>query len=120
MNEMSVDECIFCQIGSGVASADVVFEDEESIFFRDISPQAEVHIVGIPKKHIISLASLTEEDQAMIGRLVHSISNVASEAGIAEGGYRVITNVGMDAGQEVKHLHWHILGGEPLGPLRCK
>jgi len=116
---MDSQQCIFCQIVSGQTAADIVWQDDETIFFRDISPQAKVHLVGIPKDHVESLAVLSEQDQGMIGRTIENITKVARQAGIDEGGYRVVTNVGADAGQEVKHLHWHILGGEPLGPIKC-
>lgn len=115
-----MDDCIFCSIVSGQAPSDVVFEDDETVFFRDISPQAPVHVVGITKKHIDSLASLTSDDQAVVGKLVLNISVVARQLGVDESGYRVILNVGSDAAPEVMHMHWHILGGEPLGPLLCK
>ena len=97
--------------------ADVIFEDEATIFFHDISPKVRVHVVGIPKRHLVSLAQVKETDQAVIGQLLFNVSNVAEQVGINESGYRVITNVGSDAGQEVKHLHWHVLGGEVLGRM---
>jgi len=112
-------ECIFCQIVAGTTQADVLFDGGDTLFFRDISPKAAVHIVGIPKKHLASLDAVVADDQAMLGKLLHDCADVATTAGLVEGGYRVLTNVGSDAGQEVNHLHFHILGGEPLGPLRC-
>lgn len=112
-------DCIFCQISSGTTQADIVFDGGDTLFFRDISPKAAVHIVGIPKKHIDALSKVVADDQAMIGKLLHDAAHVASEAGIGDSGYRVLTNVGSDAGQEVQHLHFHILGGQPLGPLIC-
>ncbi len=112
-------DCIFCQIAAGITPADVVYEGEDSMFFRDISPKAPVHVVGITKKHLKSLNELEPGDAAVVGRLLSEIPSVAREVQIAEGGYRVTTNVGRDSGQEVPHLHFHILGGEPLGPLRC-
>lgn len=118
-DEASGENCIFCQIVDGTTAADIVFDGGDTLFFRDISPKARVHIVGIPKKHLESLASIRGDDHLVIGKLLHEVSQVAEQVGIHESGYRVITNVGADAGQEVKHLHFHIIGGEPLGPLRC-
>ncbi|MFH1354049.1 MAG: HIT domain-containing protein [bacterium] len=114
-----MEKCIFCEIVEGSTLADVVYDGGDTLFFRDISPKAKVHVVGIPKKHIVSLADVVADDQAMIGKLLHDIVHVAGEMGIVESGYRVITNVGQDAGQEIKHLHFHILGGEGIGPLKC-
>lgn len=114
------EDCIFCQIARGETPAEVVWEDEETIFFHDISPKATVHVVGIPKKHLVSLADMDGDDQAMLGLLMLNITKVADKTGIAESGYRVMTNVGNDAGQEVKHLHWHVLGGEKLGRMVCR
>ncbi len=112
-------DCIFCDIVSGVTAADVVFDGDDTLFFRDISPKAQVHIVGIPKVHVESLRKVNEENFMLVGKLLSDAAVVAEKMGFGDGGYRVITNVGQDAGQEVKHLHFHILGGEPLGPLRC-
>lgn len=112
-------ECIFCAIVDGTTPADVVFDGGDTLFFRDISPQAPVHVIGIPKKHIGSLDEVVGDDHAVVGKLLHEAAHVAADMGIAESGYRVITNVGADAGQEVKHLHFHILGGELLGPLNA-
>lgn len=100
--------------------ADVVFDGGDTIFFRDIHPKAKVHIVGIPKKHLISLAEVVADDQAVMGKLIHDAAHVAESEGISDAGYRVSTNVGANAGQEVPHLHFHILGGEALGPLVAK
>lgn len=113
-------ECIFCKIAAGELKADVVFDGGDTLFFRDIHPKAKVHVVAIPKKHLTSLDAMTADDQALVGKLLHDAAHVAEEVGVAKTGYRVITNVGSDAGQEVPHLHFHILGGERLGPLNAK
>ncbi len=118
-NEHMTDECIFCRIAREETKADIVFDGGDTIFFRDIHPKAKIHIVGIPKKHLSSLNDLHGDDHSLIGKLLHEAGHVAEELGIKESGYRVLTNVGRDAGQEVQHLHFHILGGESLGPLRC-
>lgn len=110
-------DCIFCNIASGAAQADVVFDGGDTLFFRDISPKARIHIIAIPKAHLSSLKDVRSEHHLMLGKLMHDIVHVAEDQGLLEGGYRVLTNVGTDAGQQVSHLHFHMLGGEPLGPL---
>lgn len=119
MTEEIKKDCIFCNIIEGTTPADIVFDGGDTLFFRDISPKAKVHIVGIPKKHYESLDEISGDDHAVIGKLLHEAAHVAEDMGLKESGYRVITNVGPDAGQDIKHLHFHILGGEPLGPIRC-
>jgi histidine triad (HIT) family protein len=116
---MADTDCIFCGIAAGTTPADIVFDGGDTLFFRDINPKAATHIVGIPKAHIGSLARIQGDDHALVGKLLHEAAHVADDVGIGESGYRVITNVGRDAGQEVHHLHFHILGGEALGPLKC-
>lgn len=113
------EDCIFCAIVDGTTPAEIVFDGGDTLFFRDIAPKAPVHVVGITKKHIGSLDEVVGDDHAVVGKLLHEAAHVAADTGVLESGYRVITNVGRDAGQEVKHLHFHILGGESLGPLRC-
>lgn len=112
-------DCIFCEVAAGTTPADIIFDGGDTMFFRDISPKAPVHVIGIPKRHIDSLAAMIGDDHAVLGKLLHEIAHVAETLNIQENGYRVITNVGRDAGQAVQHLHFHVLGGEPLGPLRC-
>ncbi|MEX2054771.1 MAG: HIT domain-containing protein [Candidatus Andersenbacteria bacterium] len=112
------DDCIFCTIASGQTPSDIIFDGGDTLFFHDISPKAKVHVIGIPKDHISSLSAIQGEHHAMIGKLLHDLVHVAEEVGVKESGYRVVTNVGTDSGQEVTHLHFHLLGGEPLGPLR--
>ena len=113
------ERCIFCRIVAGTAAADIVFDGGDTLFFYDVAPKARVHIIGIPKHHLISLHSMAADDQALLGKLLHDVAHVAENVGVSATGYRVITNVGQDSGQEVEHLHFHILGGEQLGPLRC-
>jgi len=111
--------CIFCEIAQGRSEADVVLATDDAIWFRDISPKAPVHVVVAPRKHIASLATAQSEDSDVLGSMLIDSARVAREAGLEAGGYRVITNIGSDAGQAVEHIHFHILGGESLGPLRC-
>lgn len=106
-------DCIFCKIIKKEISSSVVYEDDKVLAFHDISPQAPVHILVIPKKHIASVASL--EDMAVISDLFSTIKKIAEEKGIDKTGYRVVVNQGRDAGQVVPHLHFHLLGGRSLG-----
>ena len=110
-----MEDCIFCKIIKREIPSDIVYEDDEVIAFKDIRPVTPVHILVIPKKHISSLVELTEEDEAVIGKIYTVINKVAKDAGILENGFRVIVNCGDDGGQEVKHIHFHVLGGKKLG-----
>ena len=110
-----MEDCLFCKIVKGEIPSTKVYEDEEILAFKDINPVAPVHILVIPKKHISSLNEIETEDQMLIGKIFAVIKKIAEEQGIAENGYRVIANCGEDGGQEVKHLHFHILGGKKLG-----
>lgn len=113
-------DCIFCKIVAGEIPSRKVYEDDRVVAFHDIEPQAPVHLLVIPKKHIASLNDAAPEDAALLGHALLVARRVAEEAGIAGNGYRIINNCGRDAGQVVFHLHLHVLGGEPLGPLRAK
>lgn len=105
-------ECIFCKIANKEIPSSLVYEDEKFLAFNDISPQAPVHILLIPKEHI---ANLTEvKDYQLISGLYQIINKLASEKGIAKTGFRVVVNHGRDSGQAVDHLHFHLLGGRPL------
>ena len=110
-----MEDCIFCKIVKGEIPSKKVYEDEEILAFEDINPMAPVHILVIPKKHIKSVNELEKEDNKLIAKIFLVIKNIAKEKGIDEKGYRVVTNIGENGGQEVKHLHFHILGGKKLG-----
>lgn len=112
---MSAD-CIFCKIAQGEIPGDVIYQDEEITAFRDIEPQAKTHVLVIPNRHFDSLDSAYDEDAAFLGRLIQVCARVAREDGIEQSGYRVLTNVGLDGGQTVGHLHFHVLGGNKLTP----
>ena len=102
-------DCIFCMLANHEIPTNVVYEDEEMFFFNDAEPQAPVHVLLIPKKHIESLDDLKPEDEALIGRMMLKIKDIAKMLEL-ENGYRVVSNNGADAFQTVKHLHFHILG----------
>ena len=110
-----MNDCLFCKIINKEIPSTIVYEDEEILAFRDIHPVTPVHILVIPKKHITSLVELEKEDEAVIGRIYTVINEIAKKEGILEKGFRVIVNCGEDGGQEVKHLHFHLLGGKKLG-----
>jgi len=109
-----MSDTIFGKIAAGEMAADIVYEDEEIVAFRDISPQAPTHILLIPRKPIRTLNDLRPEDAELIGRLFLAAANVAAREGIAEQGYRTVINCNAAGGQTVFHLHLHLLGGRPL------
>ncbi len=109
------EQCIFCRIVAGEVPGDIVYQDEDFLAFRDISPQAPTHLLIIPKTHIISLALLAKEQQELAGRLVILAKKLAEKEEIAERGYRLVINCGSDGGQLVPHLHLHLIGGRRLG-----
>ena len=108
-------DCIFCKIINGEIPSEIVYEDEEILAFKDIAPKAPVHIIVIPKKHIGKITEMEKEDEAVIGKIYSAINKIAEKQGIAEKGFRVIINCGEDGGQEVNHVHFHLLGGTKLG-----
>ena len=110
-----MEDCLFCKIIKGEVPCNKVYEDEEIFAFYDINPAAPIHILVIPKKHIASLAHLEKEDEAIVGRIYGVINQIAEEKGFKQDGYRVIVNCGKNGGQEIMHLHFHILGGRELG-----
>ena len=110
-----MEDCIFCKIIKGEIPCNKDYEDDEIIAFYDINPATPIHILVIPKKHIPSLVELTEADEALIGKIYKTINKIAKEKEFIENGYRVIVNCGEDGGQEVRHLHFHLLAGKKLG-----
>ncbi len=109
-----MSDCLFCKIAAGEISADILYEDDDVIAFRDIAPQAPVHFLVIPKRHLPTFDEVSESDDQLIGKMMRIGAQVAAENGIGEG-FRVALNNGADAGQLVFHLHMHILGGRDLG-----
>ena len=108
-----MENCLFCKIIGGVIPSTKVYEDETVYAFRDIAPQAPTHILVIPKAHIDSCGSITAENSSVVAHIFEVIPAIAKAEGL-EGGYRVVSNCGADAGQTVQHLHFHILGGKQL------
>jgi histidine triad (HIT) family protein len=105
---------IFKQIVDGQIPADIVYQDDQCLAFRDVDPQAPVHVLVIPKKEIASIDALADEDAPLVAHLFQVIRNLARELGVAESGYRVVVNTGEEGGQSVDHLHFHLLAGRPL------
>ena len=110
-----MEDCLFCKIIKGEIPSSKVYEDKEILAFKDINPAAPIHILVIPKKHITSLAHLEKEDEAVVGKIYTVMNQIAEEQGFKENGYRAIVNCGKDGGQEVMHLHFHLLAGKQLG-----
>jgi histidine triad (HIT) family protein len=114
---MSDPTCLFCRIVAGEIPAEVLRETERTLAFRDIAPKAPVHVLLIPKEHIPSAAELGREHAEVVADLLQDAQHLAKAEGVDESGWRLITNVGPHSGQEVFHLHFHLLGGRPLGAL---
>jgi len=109
------DNCIFCKIARGDIPSKKVHEDEEFVAFHDINPAAPVHLLLIPRRHIVSLQDVSTDDAAWLGRMTVLASRLAAENGCRpgpDGGFRLVANAGIDGGQEVPHLHFHIIGGQ--------
>ena len=106
-----MDNCLFCKIAEGQIPSKIVYQDEDVVAFEDVNPQAPHHILLIPRRHITSMADLTEEDGVLLARFFMVAAKLAHKLGFDESGYRFVTNVGPDAGQSVFHLHFHLLGG---------
>lgn len=110
-------ECLFCRIIDGQIPADIVHQTERVLAFRDIHPRAASHVLVIPRTHHASLAELAETDQGLLAELFLAAREVARLEQVEDSGYRMVSNVGADAGQEVDHVHVHVLGGQRLGPV---
>ncbi len=109
-----MSDCLFCKMVSGEITPDIVYETETVLAFRDINPQAPTHVLIIPKKHIETLADMAEEDVLLMGEIMLVAKKVAEIEGVAESGYRTVFNCKQDAGQEVYHIHLHLLGGRKM------
>ncbi len=108
---------IFAKIIRGEADAEIVYQDEQVTCFRDVNPTAPVHILIVPNKEIATVNDLADEDQALAGYMLLTAKRLAREEGIDESGYRLIINCNRDGGQVVNHLHLHLMGGRPMGPM---
>ena len=112
-------DCIFCRIIAGELPADVVYQDDEFLAFRDIHPQAPVHVLIVPKIHVASISEVTDHQESLLGKLLLVAKTAAEKENIAGKGYRLTINSGPDGGQVVPHLHLHLLGGHRLDDQMC-
>lgn len=115
-----MSECLFCKIARKEIPAAIVYEDDDMVAFRDIAPQAPVHLLLIPRTHCAGLADMPPAVAAGAGHLLQVAAKLAADHGLADGGWRLLSNCGPDAGQTVFHLHFHLLGGRPLGGRLCQ
>jgi histidine triad (HIT) family protein len=113
-SEKDKPDCIFCKIINGEISSKIIYKDKDVVVFPDINPAAPVHLLVVPVKHIASLATMTDADAPLVGKMVAAASKVARQQGLANKGYRLTINSGAEAGQVVQHLHIHLLGGRQL------
>jgi histidine triad (HIT) family protein len=113
-------DCLFCRIIAGELPATVVRETDTTLAIRDITPKAPVHVLVIPKEHYADIAVLSQSDPALAGQLLATAAAVAEDEGLLGDGFRLMFNTGAYAGQEVFHVHAHVLGGAPLGPMICR
>ncbi|RLA17937.1 MAG: histidine triad nucleotide-binding protein [Gammaproteobacteria bacterium] len=109
-----MDDCLFCKIAAGDIVPDLVYETKSVLVFRDINPQAPLHVLVIPRKHISTLNDLAVDDAGLVGEMVLAAQHVVAREGYAESGYRLVMNCNGDAGQTVFHIHLHLLAGRPL------
>lgn len=109
-----MSSCIFCRIIEGDIPAKIVYQDEHALAFDDVNPQAPVHTLVVPKRHVESLQHLGESEQALIARLLLACTRVAKDKGLSERGFRLVANTGRDGGQTVFHLHFHVMGGRHM------
>ncbi len=116
---MDQSQCLFCRISAKQLPANILFEDENIVAFHDLKPKAKVHVLVIPRKHIHSLADAQDDDTDLLGRLLQGIRQAGELTGVAPDGFRTIINTRNHGGQEIDPLHIHLLGGEPLGPMRA-
>lgn len=110
-------DCLFCRIVAGDIPARKVLETDDVVVFHDIAPVAPVHMLAVPRRHVASLADVVADDATLLASLIGALNTAARDHGLAERGYRIVTNIGDDGGQSVYHLHLHLLGGRPLGPM---
>jgi len=109
-----MDDCIFCKIAAGEIPADLVYEDDTVVAFRDLNPQAPTHVLVIPRAHIATLNELKPEQEGIVGRMFSAAKEIAAQEGFAEAGYRTVINCNEAGGQTVFHIHLHLLGGRMM------
>lgn len=110
-----MSDCLFCGIVDGTIKANVIYQNDRLVAFKDISPKAPVHFLIIPRKHLVSVLDIEADDGALIGEIFQVAGRLARDHGVADSGFRVVVNSGADAGQSVFHLHYHLLGGRQMG-----
>jgi histidine triad (HIT) family protein len=109
-----VDTCVFCKVAKGLVRADIVYKDDAVVAFKDIHPQAPMHVLVIPREHMTALWEADDSHASLLGKILLACNQVAQQEGVDESGYRVVVNAGPDAGQSVNHVHFHVLGGRKL------
>ncbi len=114
---MSAKDCIFCGMSAGAVDTDFLYLDHQLMVIRDINPQAPVHLLIIPRRHVVSLAYAAGRTSAILGQVFVVAEEMARREGVTLSGYRLVVNQGPDSGQAIEHLHAHLLGGQTLGPL---
>ena len=110
-------DCIFCRIATGEIESNILYQDDQVIAFPDIDPNAPVHLLVVPRKHIESLSDLTAGEEPLMGHMITVANRLVRDEGLSERGYRIVINCGPEGGQLVPHLHPHVLGGRRMGPL---
>ena len=112
-----MSDCIFCKIVAGLIPAELLWEDSNVIVFRDMNPRTPTHVLVVPKNHLVTFADFEEGQGEVLLSMSKAVKEVAKAEGVADSGYRLIMNNGPDGGQEVLHLHMHLFGGRPVGPM---
>jgi histidine triad (HIT) family protein len=111
------EACIFCKIASGEMGTEFVYESPDVVAFDDLAPQAPTHVLVVPRLHVPDVTHLAGEHRQLAGEMIEVSSLIAAQRGLTDSGFRILTNVGPDAGQTVHHMHWHVLGGAKLGKM---
>lgn len=112
-----MNNCLFCKISQKQIQSEIIYEDKEIVAFNDINPKAPVHVLIVPKKHIASVAELNPDDAILVGKMVLVAKKIAQDKRIVDSGFRLVFNTRKNAGQIIDHIHLHLLGGKPLGPM---
>ena len=115
-----MEDCIFCKIVEGQIPVEFIYESEDVVAFTDVSPQAPVHVLIIPKRHYGTTLELSDEAPELFVSMLKASSEIARKKNVDESGFRLILNTNADGGQELFHVHMHLMGGEPIGPMRSK